>query len=647
MVRKVAATNFMSYDKVEVYFDDNDRVVNIIGDNGAGKSAFLEIIPFTIFGESRVPFDGLLKHGRDHLVAEVGIDGPSGSVVITRRRKKSEGSSSLELQFLKNGEGPSTHKGKEAVQFIQDHFGMDYFIFSLTSYFGMGSGDSIVTSGTKNRISYLQRIANISIYLELMKRATRAHKLNFDKMKDVDSAIKEMNFLYDSEYEGLDSATEEMVSRIEGLKDTRDSLAKDKGFASTGRDRIYQMTMESKRLEPAIKSLSKSLFDLEGKVEIAQVKLIEMKEEKKMTLRDTFRVRKFLKKYEDGISLVDKKIGSLRSEVDMLSNGVDSFKSEEGCPLCGGDLDEDVIDQWREDIDKLLGLLNKLTSFRDDIRVAVTRQKAISHEYNDAKNNRDHLRLEFKQTKGEIISSKIRLGTIIKEINEFYDKTKLNEIEKELTSVNNQISDLKAAITLNKKKVAKREEWKKRLREHKKLKDQSGLRMDVSDALVEIFSQKGIPLQLLEDICREVEVEATSIFSNFDQGDVLVKRLDDGEGRLDIQFYLDTQSGTHSYNQLSAGQRTLLLLSVRLALSNICFRNHPNTHSLDFIVLDEITTNLSEVKIESLTHVIGKMIDSTFSQVFIISHIPLPNLRSDVSLQATMSIGDSKIEMLE
>ena len=640
----------MAYDHVEVYFDGNERMVNIIGDNGAGKSAFLEIIPFTIFGESRVSFDGLLKHGRDHLVAEIGIDGPGGKVIITRRRKRSESSSSLELQFFdpKNKEGPFVHKGKEAVQFIQNHFGMDYFIFSLTSYFGMGLGDNIVTSGTKTRIGYLQRIANISIYIDLMKRAMKAHKLNFEKMRDVDTAIKELNFLFESEYEGLETETEEMDAQVESLIEKRDTLSKEKGLTSASRDRIYQMVMERKKLIPMIKSLSNDLFDLQGQIELAQENLNEMREEKRLTLRETLQVRRFLGKYQNGVSLIDKKIGSVRNILDMSISGVANFKSsDEGCPMCGGDLDDDVVDQWKTDVAELSELLDELTSFRESMRIAITRQKTISYKYNNAKNHRDHIKVELNRIKGETIAKKIRLGTIIKEIDEFYEKTKLNEIEQELNSVNNQIADLKASITNNKKKAVKRKDWNNRMSEHIKQKGQSGLRMDVSDALVNIFSQKGIPLQLLGDICREIEIEATSIYSNFDQGDVLVKRLDDGEGRLDVQFYLDTQSGTQSYQQLSAGQRTLLLLSVRLALSNICFRNHPNTHSLDFIVLDEICTNLSEAKIESLTRVIGGMLDSTFSQVFLISHTPLPNLRPDVSLHANMSLGDSRMEVIQ
>ena len=636
MIRRVTARNFMAYDDVDILFDKNANIVNIVGDNGSGKSSFLEIVPFAIYGESRVPFDSLIKNDADDLAVSVQIE----DVTISRHRKRSEGSSKLTVH--QNG---STYRNKEAVDFIGELFGMDYFIFSLTSYFGMGAGDNLITAGTKTRIGYLQRIANISIYMELSKLSAFSHRNQFDKMKVIDGAIKELKFLYSSEYDDLTNQIESGETSLLELSERGEELTKAQSLASTGRDRINYLTIEKKKRERLMVSLRAETDSLKAKLLEANAVLEEMRTQKRLTLKETAKVAKFVKKYSDGLSMVDSKVGQIRAKVDLLAVGVHSY-DDEGCPLCGSHVDEVQIDAWNEDLNTLGELLGKLTVFRETLRAGIKMRKTVTHGYNDAKNERDYIDLQIREKEGEIITKKLRLEKITSEIREFYDNTKLDEIEAELSDINNKYVDTKAKVNLNRQKRRKAQELAERIADKTKERNVAGLRMDVASVLMDVFSQKGIPLQLIRDICAEIEIEATLIFHEFEQGDVVVRGLEAEDGKLDVLFQLDTQSGIHNFNQLSAGQRTMMLLSIRLALSKICFRNNPNTHLLDFIVMDEVCSSLSEHKIECLTRVIAKMVQSTFSQVFIISHTPMPNLQPDITLSASMELGDSKLEVI-
>ena len=647
MISKIEAKNFMAYESVSIDFEKDDHIVNIVGDNGAGKSSLLEIIPFTIFGESRVPFEGLIKHGANYLQTEVIIHNEiPGPVHIIRHRKRSDSSSVLVVNYRDNIVGEDhVYKNREATDFLSGLFGMDYFIFSLISYFGLGSGDQIVTSGTKTRITYLQRIANIAIYLELAKRATKAHRHQRDKFKEIGAAINEMKFMFETEYQGLDEEIYSLTKERKRLDVEQVDLMKRRGSVSTGRDRIHLMTIEKKKLEVDLVQVDKTLENMETDVKEAEEKLIETGEQKEITIRDTYRVRKFLAQYSDGLSLVDNKIGQLSSKLELLNFGLTHYE-DEGCPLCGEEIDDEVVEEWQEDADKFEKLWKKLSKFRETLRAGIELQRSVTHVWNDVKNHRDHLALEFRTVKTETKQKRMRLKKITTEITNFYDKTRLDEIERELNRVNSEIANNKALIATNRRKVKRREEWKERMTNHEHTKSQTGLRMDVASILLDIFSQKGIPLQLLRDMCMEIELESTEIYKQFDHGEVVIRGLDAEDGKLDVSFFLETQSGVQSYAQLSAGQRTLLLLCVRLALANICFRNHSNTHLLDFVVLDEITTYLSETKIESLTRVLVKMLKTTFTQLFVISHTPLPNLQPDVTLSANIEFGDSKMESI-
>lgn len=648
MISKISARNFLSYADVSVEFDKDSRIINITGDNGAGKSSFLEIIPFALFGESRVPFDSLVKSGEDGLWTSVEIDNEvPGPVKIVRQRKRSEGSSKLTVEHFDNvtKEGPFEFKNKEATDFLSEFFGTDYFIFSLTSYFGMGAGDSLVLSGAKTRIGYLQRIANISIYLELAKRSSAIHRTQREKMQILSAAVGEMKFTYETEYEDLDGQIEEGSEKVEQLEHRKEIVSKELTVASSGRERIYHLTVEKKKLERALVGLREELKLLKAKLLDAKGTLEAMREEKALTLKETVKVTKFLKKYSNGLARIDRKLGSLRARSELLQFGVHNYE-DDGCPLCGSEVGDELIDVWQSDLEEITTMLNKLTKFRETIRRGVKVQKAVKYEYVQAKNSHDYTDLEVRTMENDVQTRNLRLDKITSEIREFYDNTKLNVLEKELSDINNSIANIRAAVGLSKKKKHRAEVLEERIADKVQQRNRAGLKMDVANILTEVFSQKGIPLQLLRDICAEIEIEATSIFQEFDQGEIVVRGLDAEDGKLDVSFHLDSSTGLHHYNQLSAGQRTLVLLSVRLALSKICFRNNPQAHLLDFVVLDEVTGNLSDNKIESLTRVIARMVNTTFSQVFIISHAAVPNLQPDVTLSASLELGDSILEVV-
>ena len=636
MIRKVSASNFMAYDDVSVEFDD-DRLVSIIGDNGAGKSSFLEIIPFVIFGESRVPFDSLVKDGSDYLIAEVVID----DLKITRERKRSAGSSKLVVD--RNGE---IYNNKEATEFLSDYFGMDYFLFSLTSYFGLGLGDNIVTSGPKVRVSYLQRIANISIYSSLVKRVSTAVKKHRESIVEIGSSINEMKHLYEHEYEGLEDSIKNTKSEMRKAERKRDQLQKDVGLASTGRERIYHLTVEKKRLSAELKDLSRELRTARTEVETCEMKISDMMGRRKSGGKEETAILRFLKKYKRGLERLDRQIWSIKSNFELKRKGIDSFQTDEGCPLCGAEVAEEMVDEWKADADYLSTTLTKFAKFRDRVSDHMEIERIVKLKLKETENQHTYLQSELRRVRGEVVRKQLRLKKVEKEISEFYENTKLDDLESELNKVKNEISDYRASVNVYRRKRRRRLEWQDRMDTKVKDRDVAGLRLDVSSILVESFSQKGIPLMLLRDIGSEIEDEATRIFNYFETGRLVVNGLEGSEEKLDVSFSMETQSGVHSFQRLSQGQKALMLLSVRLALSKICFRSNPNMGRLNFIVLDEITSNLSDTKIEGLTQVVQSIMDSTFSQVFIISHADLPTLRPDMQLEAKMTMGDSTMQII-
>jgi DNA repair exonuclease SbcCD ATPase subunit len=88
-----------------------------------------------------------------------------------------------------------------------------------------------------------------------------------------------------------------------------------------------------------------------------------------------------------------------------------------------------------------------------------------------------------------------------------------------------------------------------------------------------------------------------------------------------IDFFFVEDTFEKPFNLLSAGEKVLMTLSVRLALAEI-LREDTNT-GIDFLVLDEVAGNLDEIRRGFLVEVIEKVLTEHFNQVFIISHVDL------------------------
>lgn len=628
MIEHIEAKNFLSYEDLSVSLSNSDKIINIVGDNGVGKSALLEIIPYALFGESRVPFGNLIRTGQDSMSVHVRVSG----VDIRRSRKASSSSSSLQVVYE-----DKMYQNKEATAFLQQHFGMDYFMFSMVSFFGMGSGDQLFTAGNKTRISYLQRVANISLYMKLAKHTSKINRENVLKYRESKAGLDEMNELYRLEYSSLEDSVSSLQKEVEKLRESKENLQDSLRESDKERDRISLLLVEKRRLLKAIADLEKEMSSKEMVVEAKALQLEEMRQRKATTLSEAENVHNFLQKNgRGGVAKLSRLIVRVKSKIELLRLGIENVQKK--CPLCQAELPATLVDEWKGEVTDRSEYVGKLENAHSVIQRTIENVRDVDHGYTMAKNEKSHLDNELRSLKTKHKHATMRVDKITSEVSGYYKRTRLDEVEQELNQVNNRLADNRAKLNLQRTKLRKKEEWSSRMDVRKRECKAAGLRMDVTAALTDIFSQKGIPLQLLRDICLEIAWEATDIFKMFDYGEILIKGMEEDN----LSFYLETVSGVYHFAQLSAGQKALLSLSVRLALSNICFRYNPN--AFDFMLLDEVTTCLSSSKVASLSGVFSDMLKGNVNQVFVISHVAIPNLQPDSTLNVSIHSGVSTLK---
>jgi DNA repair exonuclease SbcCD ATPase subunit len=158
--------------------------------------------------------------------------------------------------------------------------------------------------------------------------------------------------------------------------------------------------------------------------------------------------------------------------------------------------------------------------------------------------------------------------------------------------------------------------------------------------LCKAYSRYGIPFDLLKGLKNKISKEASRLYKYFNDGDIVVKDIE-YRGKPGISYQLTDVMGSREYEQLSTGQKVLLPLCVRLAVSFI-LRSQLKINT-DVLMLDEVAANLSELKRDRLVVFIVEVLKKYFKQIFVISHSPLRDV-FDTSYGVSLVNGESTIK---
>ncbi len=192
--------NFMSYGTAAPALDfEQFQVACLSGRNGQGKSALLDAITWSLWGEARKssgtqkPDGELLRIGAREMQVEFvfDIEGERYRVVRSYIRSVSGKSnrSNLELHLLEAANGdyrPLTGASmRETQQHIDHVVGLDYDTFINSAFLLQGRSDEFTKKRPSERKDILARILNLGRYDDLMKlAAAREH----DARKAVEQA---------------------------------------------------------------------------------------------------------------------------------------------------------------------------------------------------------------------------------------------------------------------------------------------------------------------------------------------------------------------------------------------------------------------------------------------------------------------------
>jgi len=636
MITKVVLKNFLPYRSAEVEVDNS--TIAVVGENGHGKSAFLEAIPYAYFGIGRSTISGMSRlSGNGSHSVEVHESGDSGSVVI-RRGCKPSGSGFCTVHV----DGEPVAKGAGATKWIEAYLGMDADTYMLTAFFGLKDTrhDVLINVLPSARLETLQKLAKIGPYRAFenkakikMNEALQNAEMYSSKAEGAEAVLVDVESL-EEVVESLVSKETTLLKEISAFKDSRRGLRVDE-------EKYQTLVKEKERLHVERQSLQRDIRSDNSEIETLEVSIADGSQTIDALIHDkASKVAELDKIDVDGLKLsidtLHNAVVKTRTLIDLKKTaiGVDS----DTCPLCGAELYEDTVKQWIEDVSRLETELEEYSKTMSNDTASIATATSINRflstvasdirrateDIEEDKKRLATLKRNLKRTRNEWDNKDSRYVDLSEKLGDEYQglQHKLESISDKITDLNLSLGNLRGELSSTKARIRASEKGAKEVKAYRKASEKYKVEASACKLLREAWNRYGIPLSLVHGIATQIEDRASSVYQSFDNGRIEVREVED-RGKPGIQFYLVDRKGERTYGQLSEGEKVMFFVAVRVAIAHIV---SSDVGSVDYLIFDEAMGNLSPRRRDDLIRLINKVLRKTFPQVFMVSHTEMRDI---------------------
>lgn len=649
MITRVRLKNFLSYEDETVELGGS--TIAVTGENGAGKSSLLEAIPYALFGLGRDTMGNMSRingDGSHEVIVWIGD-------VEVKRGRKGSGTGYCEVRI----DGDLKAKGKEATEWIQQYLGMDADTFMLTAFFGLHDvrHDPLIRVLPSARLETLQKLSEVGPYRLFHKRAkeeyARAAKAVDQAMARKDGAESAMG--------DPDEIKSLMVEEEKALHDAEEQyrLSKERKSKLLVEEEKYQaflrekseLGIERKTLDRDIRQVEHERQEAERSLESAKTTSEESRSAKKKIKLPAIKPED----YREEIERMTAQIGEAAGRLDLLRQA-GTFEGNT-CPLCLSHVSDEQLSAWeteREELEARISQLqadsgtkrsamrrfndlrNELDALGDSIASAVGAGEKAQKAITDCDRELSRLRSEKEKKDGRYIDLQERLG-------DDYQR-----LHRDIEAVNEQLDgssgDMRAAkrgIRAYKDQLEAIKQTRKEIAEYGKVIKSNSVRMQAAELLVSAWSRYGIPMRLMRETMQTIANVSTEVYKEFDDGRITVQEVED-RGKPGVEFFLEDRKGQRTFAQLSAGEKVMFFVAVRVAVAEIVARS--GARAADFLILDEAMGNLSPKRRDDLIRLINKVLRNRYPQVVMVSHTEMRDIFTE-TLRVSAENGISRIEV--
>jgi DNA repair protein SbcC/Rad50 len=640
MIGKITVKNFMAYEDETIDLQGKSSV-EIVGKNGSGKSALLEAVIYALYGITRATMSDVSRRKGDGshevsvLLTDVSVPGDFLEVV---RGRTAGGSGYGKVKYNGNviADGPS-----EMNSAIAERLQMDSVMYLSSIFFGLSDekkGDKMISVTPAARLENHQSLANVSVYRTWKKQVDSAIKPMItvhdelkgkieaytstlkegsisDYKKEIDSWLVDQDNIQ-SEIDSINlSEMRAKLDRFKTIKQTIDSLEEKieeySGIISASEESIEEDREELSRIVDSIKDTSDQLKSVEGEIKKAP------ETERLYTEKDS----------------IKESMERIKTNILLRETAVGAHVSDCACPLCSSTVSDSQISIWKSEIDTYTDGMKSLKSQLRDVeeRIShvealgtkrakllaskenkVSKQSVLDAAIKKAENTMKNTKAILTEDKNKLESQKLKFDEAA--YKKIYGEIK--EAEAKIEELGDRKTYRSNKISVNREKIKNIELTKKKLsgadESLKKLK----IKIRRHKILSAAFSKQGIPMDLLKWFNDELQRRASDVYKHFRNGFITIEEVPGKQPGL--VYYLSDASGKRLIASLSKGEKMLVFVSLRVALTQLLCA--VSGVQVDYLVLDEIAANLDEENRDMLIGLVNGVLSKFYKQIIMVSH---------------------------
>jgi DNA repair protein SbcC/Rad50 len=675
MMKDIKMHNFISHNNTTLVF--NKGITIFVGHNGSGKSSVIDAITFALFGEhTRKSNKNLIRRGTSsssssyvHLNFSIGSReysayrqlGISGQSISAKFERLSSGENdNIDRRIIVSGERKQF--GESMTAEVAKVLGMDYKKLKIAAIIQQGELSKIIESQPKEFKELLNNLIGID-------RLDLAYQTMHEVIDGFRERLRDHNGGFDDKQ--IESIRRGTKQKMADLCEAEQLLNQLKNHSNVIDGKLRCIEKEIERMEPLILQ-ARELQTIEN----ALVKYVN--ETRDRIYSDIVKLERITKEGRNSLVIFSEKDGikinlqMIRAELEDVQQRIVTNEGESGrlkgllectsrleikdgrCPVCNSSVvtinrvfDVNHIQkEIKQKIDEQTKELKERATLKGEENILEDKERkvAVAEKFlatNCIANLQDIVSLEE-----ELLQKKTDLSKLPKNILKV-GKAPLElgiddfskSLAEKISKMREQIKELKIQeytdAKLNRTRLSNEllEINTKMGASQRSIQEATGI-IDTSNKILaelehaaeyvnmlehirsEVFNRDGfVGLSLRSWALKMISMKASDYASLFNIG---ISRIDLTEKARDVEVICFGRHGEIDMDSLSGGEKVAVALALRLAIAYMMGSN-----KLDFIFLDEPTTNLDDERRKSLVKIISDAFREgvgPLSQIVIITH---------------------------
>ena len=572
-LKKLKWTNCFSYGEDNILDLNDSTVTQLVGTNGAGKSSIPLILEEVLFnknskGIKKADIANRINNKGYDISLDFDVNGDEYKIEVNRR-------ASIKCKLFKNSEDISSHTATNTYKTVEEVLGLDFKTFTQIVYQNTNTSLQFLTATDTNRKKFLIDLLQLEKYVDYFE-------IFKEKSRVLSGEVSHIQGKLDTIIKWLDDNNLEAPTILPKL-----DLPK---ISENDLEQLSSLQLEFKNISEINRKINQNNF---YKTELAEIDLSKYKNTGNHLLESR--------------QNYDKDLEELGKWQSVYNSEVFEGTSEDICPTCGQEVDQDLLDEiYQREEEKHNQAFYYIKKIQDTIR----HKKKVNEQIEEKQK-------EERRWKELFNSIDQTLPAEIKDADELQRKIemlaeKIDNEQKELEYIINENESRERHNTRLQVIQEQIGEFKEELKTHENKLEEVKDMLGSIDILKKAFSTNGLLAYKIENLVKDLE-ELTNEY---------LAELSDG--RFNLQFVvlndklnveIDDNGKAVEILALSAGElarvNTSTLLAIRKLMSSI------SKSRINVLFLDEVTNVLDEVGKEKMVEI---LLGEENLNTYIVSH---------------------------